>query len=90
MGVPGCGTRVVQPSEDFFAWRGARKVKKNGSKTVKKATTDKYDRSRGGGPEVGPFGRVDIMGPEALEVQVQAIDGEAAIVSVHPINNTVN
>jgi hypothetical protein len=90
MTLPSDGTRVVQPSDDFFAWLRARKVKKNGSKTVKKATADKFDRSWGGGPEVEIFGRVDIMGPEAPEVLTRIIGGEAAIVSVNPTDCTVN
>jgi hypothetical protein len=65
-------------------------MKKNRTKTAKKATADKFGRSRDGGSEVGPFGRVDIMGPEASEVLARTIGGEAAIISVNPRDNTVN
>jgi hypothetical protein len=90
MALPSGDTRVVRPSGDLFAWRWASKVKKNGSKTVKKVTADKFDRSRGGGSEVGLFGQLDIMGPEAPEVLARTIGAEAAIVSVNPTDNTVN
>ena len=90
MALPSGDTRVVRPSGDLFAWRWASKVKKNGSKTVKKVTADKFDRSRGGGPEGGLFRRVDIMRPEVPEVVTRTIGGEAAIVSVNPTDCTVN
>jgi len=90
MTLPSDGTRVVQPSGNFFVWPRARKVKENGSKTAGTATTDKFDRSRAEGLEIGPFGRGEIMGPEVPEVVTRTIDGEAAIVSINPTDCTVN